>query len=94
MSLQPVLHNKKSHCNEKPKHRKEEQPPLHNYRTLTQSDSLSAAKNLKKKSFFNCHFISINQNEMPRKNLTKYVEYLNEENYKILINEIKAELHK
>ena len=29
MSLEPVLHNKKSHCNEKPKHCKEEQLPLY-----------------------------------------------------------------
>ena len=25
--LEPVLHNKRSHCNEKPVHRNEEQPP-------------------------------------------------------------------
>ena len=26
--LEPVLHNKRSHCNEKPVHRNEEWPPL------------------------------------------------------------------
>ena len=36
--LEPVLHDKRSHCNEKPAHHNEEQPPL-----ATTRESLSAA---------------------------------------------------
>ena len=58
MCLEPVLRNKRSHRNEKPVHRNEEQPPLAATRespraaTKTQC-SQKINKNLKTKSFKN-----------------------------------------
>ena len=39
--LEPVLHNKRNHCNEKPAHRNEQQPPL----AATRESPRAATKN-------------------------------------------------
>ena len=47
--LEPVLHNKRSHCNEKPVHHNEEQPPL----TTTRESPHAATKTQRSQEYIN-----------------------------------------
>ena len=62
VSLEPMLHNKRSHCNEKPMHRNKEQPPLAATRESPRAATKTQCSQKKKKKYiiiYNIYIIYI-----------------------------------